>query len=63
MCREEWEGMKRLKNKTVSSPEEGEESLTMESEQQQVFVDQVASAARRLFSFMEVATEEAQLHR
>ena len=55
--------MKRLKNKTVSSPEEGEESLTMESEQQQVFVDQVASAARRLFSFMEVATEEAQLHR
>lgn len=55
------------------SPEETQspESTSLEelkanvfqSEQQRVFVDLVASTARRLFSYMEISAEESHLHR
>lgn len=33
------------------------------TEQQQMFVEQVANTARKLFSYLDVSMEEAMLHR
>lgn len=38
-------------------------SSAFQSEQQRVFVDLVASTARRLFSYMEISSEESHMHR
>ncbi|XP_052128634.1 uncharacterized protein LOC113212360 isoform X1 [Frankliniella occidentalis] len=75
---EEWEGLKHLRGKLSAAiaiqtekdnSEENQSSIdqlvanTFQSEQQRVFVDLVASTARRLFSYMEINSEESHLHR
>ncbi|KAK3930258.1 Ankyrin repeat and fibronectin type-III domain-containing protein 1 [Frankliniella fusca] len=74
---EEWEGLKCLRGKlsaAVATPSENDSdenqspvkelvAYTFQSEQQKIFVDLVASTARRLFSYMEISAEESHLHR
>ncbi|XP_034242737.1 ankyrin repeat and fibronectin type-III domain-containing protein 1 isoform X2 [Thrips palmi] len=76
---EEWGGLKCLKGKlsvavaskseknnleeNQSSSMEELASSAFQSEQQRVFVDLVASTARRLFSYMEISPEESHMHR
>jgi hypothetical protein len=53
--REEWEY---LTNKCGSN-----EKITSGSEQQRTFVEQIATTANRLLTYMQVSQEQAQNHR
>ena len=68
---EEWEWLKRINTRHKSlenlqgKGRDGKEveELLRGTEQQVVFVEQVASSVRRLFSFMDIRLDEAMSHR
>lgn len=70
ICSDEWEWLKRINSRHKSLENlqsQVREVRELESlkgtEQQQMFVEQVANTARRLFSYMDVSMEDAMLHR
>lgn len=68
--RDEWEWLKRinsrhksLENLQSQVKEVRELDMLKGTEHQQIFVEQVANTARRLFSYMDVSLEDAMSHR
>ncbi|XP_077260035.1 ankyrin repeat and fibronectin type III domain containing protein wide awake isoform X5 [Temnothorax americanus] len=67
---EEWDYLKRVPrictSETSAKESEEKENVTNEAqgtEQQKLFVDQIAATARRLFNYMEISPEDSLVHR
>ncbi|XP_071568589.1 ankyrin repeat and fibronectin type-III domain-containing protein 1 isoform X5 [Temnothorax nylanderi] len=67
---EEWDYLKRVPrictSETSVKESEEKENVTNEAqgtEQQKLFVDQIAATARRLFNYMEISPEDSLVHR
>ena len=72
VIRDEWEWLRRINSRHKSLEnlqqqgqvkEVKECDLLKGTEQQQIFVEQVASTARKLFSYLDVNMDDAMLHR
>lgn len=69
--RDEWDFLKRMTRIQASDAlnpldceeKENASNESQGSEQQKIFVDQVAAAAKRLFSHMKISAEESLVHR
>ncbi|XP_011499425.1 PREDICTED: uncharacterized protein LOC105363435 [Ceratosolen solmsi marchali] len=66
---EEWEHLKRIAQLQISdycAQSEEKENAANElqgSEQQKLFIDMIAAAAKRLFNFMDIGSDESLVHR